>query len=282
MNDKIRNIIVLVIVVVLAGSIYLYKYIKDSKEYGLSVYFFNAGKADCILISNNDKHIMIDTGEEELSVDILEYLKNNNINKIDYLIITHFDKDHVGSAASIINNIEISNVLQSNVPKESKYYEKYIEALTNKGLNPQTIEGNVAFELGDLKFIVNGPEKKYDNNESNNSSLIVSVKYVNTDFLFMGDAQNSRIKDFLAQNDAKYDFIKIPYHGHYQKRLEDLLKVTMPKYAVITCSKEEPEDVETIKLLMSLKINYYLTKNGSIKIVSDGNEVRKSNYMVHK
>ena len=61
-----------------------------------------------------------------------------------------------------------------------------------------------------------GPTDIYDSNESNNSSLIVSINYSDTNYLFMGDSQNNRIKDYLNQHNNEYDFIKIPYHGNYQ------------------------------------------------------------------
>lgn len=119
-----------------------------------------------------------------------------------------------------------------------------------------------------------GPTDEYDSNESNNSSLIISINYNNTKYLFMGDSQNSRIKDYLSEhNNEEYDFIKIPYHGNYQKRLNDLLEAISPKYAVITCSNSEPDVSETIELLNKLNIKYYLTNTGSITIKSDGNEI---------
>lgn len=271
-----KNLIIfLILIVIFISSIYIYKYNNNEDEYDFKIYFFNAGKADCILISNNDKYIMIDTGEESLSSEILAYLRNNNITKLDYLIITHFDKDHVGSASSIIDNIEIDNVLQSNSPKESEYYTNYINSLANKNITANTVTGDLEFTLGDLEIVVNGPTEIFDSNESNNSSLIVSIKYNNTSYLFMGDSQNDRIKDYLSQHSSdKYDFIKIPYHGNYQKRLDDLLEAVEPEYAVITCSNTEPDTTETVELLEELNIKYYLTKNGSITILSDGNSMK--------
>ena len=89
----------------------------------------------------------------------------------------------------------------------------------------------------------------------------------------MGDSQNNRIKDYLSEHSEEYDFIKIPYHGNYQKRLDDLLECVKPKYAVVTCSSTEPDISETIELLDELNIKYYLTKNGSITIKSDGENI---------
>lgn len=266
-------IIIIAIIIVISILFMIGKTNNNSDEYNFKIYFFNAGKADAILISNNDKYIMIDTGEESLSSEILSYFRNNNITTLDYLIITHFDKDHVGSASSVIDNINVLNVLQSNYPKESEYYNNYINSLNNKGISPITVSDNYELSLGDLNVIVNGPNKIYDKNESNNSSLIVSVYYQNTSYLFMGDAENARIKDYLSTHSESYDFIKIPYHGNYQKKLDELLETVNPKIAVITSSNKEMESSETINLLNNNNVKYYLTRNGSINIYSDGNEI---------
>lgn len=275
MRNGMKGLYVLIVILILIlVFVYTYKNEKETNEYNFKTYFFNAGKADCILISNNDKYIMIDTGEETLSKEILAYFSNNNISKLDYLIITHFDKDHVGSSSNIIDNIEIENVLQSNCPKESEYYDNYINSLANKSITPQTISGDLEFEIEDMKIKINGPTKIYDSNESNNSSLIVSINYKNTNYLFTGDCQNDRIKDYLKENSiSTYDFIKIPYHGNYQKKLDDLLEKVQPSYAVITCSANEPDITETLELLEKQNIEYYLTKNGSITVLSDGEEI---------
>lgn len=270
-KEIIIVIITITLIVLLLSPLYKNKNI--SADYDLKIYFFNAGKADAILISKNDKYIMIDTGEESLSDDILKYFESNNITKLEYLIITHFDKDHVGSASSIIDNIEIGEVLQSNVPKESGYYTNYLNSLTNKSITPTTVSGNYKVSFEDLDIIVNGPETTYDSSESNNSSLIVSVNYGDNKFLFMGDSENARIKDFIGNNNDTYDFIKIPYRGNYLKRLDDLLEVVGPTYGVMTCSLSEGCEAETLNILNNYNIKYYMTKNGPISVLSNGENI---------
>lgn len=274
MIKKEKIIIMILILLIIIFLFIAYKNKNVSKDYDFKVYFFNAGKADAILISKNNKYILIDTGEESLSNDILSYFKTNNITKLEYLIITHFDKDHVGSASSIIDNIEIGEVLQSNSPKESEYYTNYLNSLANKSITPKTVTGNYNLTFEDLNIIVNGPETTYQNSESNNSSLIVSITYGNNKFLFMGDSENARIKDFISTNNETYDFIKIPYHGNYLKRLDDLLEETNPKYGVMTCSQNEGCEKETLAILNNYNIKYYMTKNGSISVLSNGKNIQ--------
>ena len=234
-----------------------------------SIYFFNAGKADSCVISDGEHNIMIDTGESTLTADILSYFSQNKITKLDCLIITHFDKDHVGSASAIIENIAVDTVFQSNVPKDSEYYTAYLNALEKKDITPTTVSGNYDLTLGEMTIQINGSQSVYEKNESNNSSLITSLFYGDTSFIFMGDAQNDRLKDFIAQNSNTYDFVKIPYHGNYQKQLDNLLKSINPQYAVITSSKEEPEEESMTDLLDEMGIKYYLTRAGDITVTSD-------------
>lgn len=263
------SIIIIPIIVLLILSLYK----KNDETYDCKIYFFNAGKADAILISKNDKYIMIDTGEESLSDEILRYFETNNIKRLEYLIITHFDKDHVGSASSIIDNIEIGEVLQSNYPKDSVYYTNYLASLAAKSITPTTVSGLYSMMVEDINISVNGPEITFDNNESNNSSLIVSITNGNNKFLFMGDAENARIKDFLSNNNETYDFIKIPYHGNYLKQLDNLLESTKPQYGVMTCSSKEGCEEQTFEQLTNYNVKYYMTNKGAISILSNGEDI---------
>ena len=264
---------VLTLCLCIISSVLLSSCSADTARGDLSVYFFNAGKADCCIISDGEHTVMIDTGESDLYSDISSYFRQNNIAKLDCLIITHFDKDHVGSAASVIENTEIGTVYQSNVPKESEYYTAYLNALESKSVTPVTVSGDLEFTLGEMSFKINGPETVYEKNDSNNSSLITSLFYGDTSFLFAGDAQNDRLKDFIFQNDTTYDFVKIPYHGNFQKQLDNLLENITPTYAVITSSDEEPEEEDMTNLLDNMGIKYYLTRSGDITVTSDKSKI---------
>ena len=140
-------------------------------------------------------------------------------------------------------------------------------------ITPTTVSGNYDFTLGEMSFTVNGPDTVYDSNESNNSSLITSLIYGDTSFIFMGDAQNDRLKDFISINTNEYDFVKIPYHGNYQKKLDNLLENINPKYAVVTCSEDEPAEDKMTALLDELNIEYFLTVNGAVQVYSDGENI---------
>lgn len=265
--DKKTTIILLILLFVILIIVGTVMYLIGYKINKLNVYFFNAGKADSTLITFEDKTILIDTGEEDFFDKLDLYLYSNRIDKIDYLILTHFDKDHIGSASKLIDKYEIGTIYQTNTKKDSDYYNNYIKSISNKGINPITVEGDLTIDINDLQMTINGPSKIYEEDESNNSSLITTIKYKYRSFIFMGDAQNERIIDYLDDHHGKYDVLKLPYHGNYQKNDKKLLDEINTKYTII--SSDIYED-KLLDLLENKRKKYYKTGEGNISISSNG------------
>lgn len=240
----------------------------------LQVYFFSAGKADAILLTTENSTVLIDAGEKGFGQEILSYLEEQGISRIDCMIITHFDQDHVGGAAKVINNISVGTVLQSNCPKDSEEYEKYCKALQNASIDPVTVQDTMTFELGGVTYVVDPPRKSdYDEDDSNNSSLIVSVYNGETSLLFAGDAQTERLEEFLDTSPETYGFLKVPHHGGEDELMDELVAAVSPVYAVITSSDEEPEDDSTVAVLESAGVETYLTRKGAVILRSDGSKI---------
>ena len=241
---------------------------------GLEVYCFSAGKADAFLLSTKESAVLIDTGLNGFGAEVLGVMKEKGISKLDCMIITHFDKDHVGGASEIINGCAVENVLQSNYEKNSDEYRKYVKALSEKKLEANTLREKYVFTLDEAEYTVVPPEEEvYEKNPSNNSSLIVSVKYGRNSFLFMGDAQKQRVKEFINQNTKTYDFIKVPHHGKWQGKLDDLFAVTKPTYAVITSSDTDREDVMTLDVLKRAGTKTFLTRLEPVLVKRDGKKI---------
>ena len=240
----------------------------------LEVSCFSAGKADAFLLYTENSAVLIDCGEKGFGKEILAYMEEAGIESLDYLIVTHFDKDHVGGAAKVLNSVPVGAVLQSNCPKDSEQYEKYLRALANAEIEPVTVRETLSFTLDGVGYTVDPPRKNdYSSDDSNNSSLIVSVKNGENDLLFTGDAQNERLAEFIAQNRTEYEFLKVPYHGHWQEMLPELIASVRPKYAVITSSEKEPEDAETLEALARSGAEVRLTREGALLLRCDGREI---------
>ena len=166
--------------------------------------------------------------------------------------------------------------LLSDCPKDSNEYDDLISALKAAGIESEIVFGDeqICFTLDGIQYTVDGPDADdYDSDDSNNSSLIITVQYGQTSFLLMGDAQNDRIREFLSANSTSYDVLKVPYHGNYQKQLKNLIPSVQPEYAVITCSASEGGEDKTLELLDKYDVQVFLTYQGNVNIVSDGKNI---------
>lgn len=236
----------------------------------LNIYCFQAGKADAFLLWNDSGAVLIDAGESGFGKTVVEKLGELGIQRLDYLIITHFDKDHVGGAKKILTDIPVGTVLQSNSPKEdAAAYEKYLKALAEKGMEAVTVRETLNFNLGEVSFAVDPPAREsYQTDESNNSSLIVSVTHGAKRLLFTGDAENERLNEFLEREPGRFDLVKLPHHGAWQSSLTALLERTSPAWAVVTSSDEEPEDQKTLDVLAEKGVQIFLTRSAPVLITS--------------
>ena len=101
-------------------------------------------------------------------------------------------------------------------------------------------------------------------------SLVVRVEYGQTSFLFAADAENDRLFELLEEGDLASDVLKVPHHGGYEALSSAFFQAVSPEYAVITSDAENPEDETVVHILSSLGATVYLTRLGSVTMVSDG------------
>ena len=238
----------------------------------LNIYCFQAGKADAFLFWNEAGAVLIDAGVSGYGKTSLAKLGELEIDRLEYLILTHFDKDHVGGAKKLLSSVPVGTILQSNCPKEgADAYDKYAAAAAAYGIEPVTVREPLTFQLGDVTFSVDPPAREaYDRSASNNSSLIVTVTHGANRLLFCGDAEDLRLAEFLNADPGPCALVKLPHHGLWQTTLRDLIAKTAPARAVITSSNEEPEDPETLAFLEENHVETFLTRQAPVLITSDG------------
>lgn len=240
--------------------------------------FLDIGKADCIVIRSDSQVTVVDTGYQETAETVLSYLDSVGVKRIDHLIITHFDKDHVGGAAAILEKYEIGTIYQpdySAKKEDSKPYLRYEEALQKKDLHPVTVKNDLTVIMEDVLFTIFPPEKlEYSKDKDNNRSLVTTVQHGDVRMLFAGDAERARIDEILTQiPDLKSDLLKVPHHGHREKNSSELFQAVDPKYAVICADREDPSDGPDDDIIESLEeggARVFLTGDGVVQAVSDG------------
>lgn len=238
------------------------------------VTFFDVGKGDAILIETSGHQVMIDAGYDDTADAILGYLKEQSIDKLDYLVITHFDKDHVGGADRIIKEVETENVLQPDYESESGQYKEYVEAMIDEGIEPDVVTQTMKLSLDGVEFLIYPPQKKDYKEEDNDFSLVISMTcgdklHGGKRVLFAGDCEKERLKELLIQKefDLSHDVLKVPHHGRKGKNSKEFLMAVSPKVAVITSSDEKPADDEICMILNKLGTDVYFTNEGTVTLV---------------
>ncbi|MCI8374809.1 MAG: MBL fold metallo-hydrolase [Lachnospiraceae bacterium] len=242
----------------------------------LKITFFDVGKGDAILIETEKACMLIDTGYDDTAQVILDYLRQQGRERLDYLVLTHFDKDHVGGADQILGAVETERILQPDYASDSQQYLEYESTLKETDRQPELVTKPLKFSLEEAECLIYPPEQQEYEEEDNDFSLVISMTYKERRFLFAGDSERERLEELLNQTefDLRHDLLKVPHHGRKEKNSEEFLKAVSPEIAVITCSSERPADDKVLNILKSLDTNTYLTSEGTITCLSDGKELK--------
>ena len=246
----------------------------------LQVDFYNVGKADAMLITTpQGQRILIDAATNDEGKQLVKRFEKEGIEAIDLMIITHFDKDHVGGADQILENIAVGTVIMPVYDKESKQHTQFVEALEKhppKEVYELTTGQNGTFTLpgGLALHITAAHENYYGSDEENDFSLAVRMAYGDTKFFFAGDAENARQKELIAEGNVACDVLKVPYHGRYENVSPMFLSEAAPKIAYIHDDKDDPADGVVVDILEELGAKVYCAKDdGTITVYSDGKNV---------
>ena len=244
--------------------------------------FLKVGKADAIVLMCQDETMIIDCGEEDDGKEVLAYLKSRGIKKVDVLMITHFDKDHVGGADTLVEGIRVDRVLLPAYTGSGTEYTDFMEAVGRAGVNPENVTENLNLMLGSASILVE-PPSSYEipanvNEYDNDFSLITTVEFDGKRLIFTGDSEKKRIREWLENGAAaECDVLKIPHHGVYNKALADLLSATKPSHTVICDSKKNPADEKTLGLIKSIGADCMQTQYGDVTVLCsrDGIEIHQ-------
>ena len=273
----------LVLAVCVTFALFSGRYTANASKAQIKTTILKVGKADAIVVDAGSESLVIDTGEEEDGVELLQYLATQNIKKIDTLIITHYDKDHVGGADTVIESIPVGRVLVPDYDNPTAEYTDFLLAMEEKNITPERISETVRFTLGNADVIVEPPLSyaipETDSNVrieyDNNFSLVTTIVHENNRLVFSGDIEKQRIREWLdtSAEAVPCTFLKVPHHGVFNTELQNLFDTLKPPYAAICDSQKNPASEDTVKLLKQIHTDVFQTKNGKIFIVSDGTGV---------
>ena len=250
----------------------------------LRVDFLNTGNSDAILLRLDGTVILVDTGETDDYLNISGTLDEYGIKTIDYLIISHYDNDHIGTAAQVLQNYTVKTVYMPDYVRDSSLYRRMMSTLeVLEGVTVHRVTEDVRIDLAYGSLWIN-PTGLYepgltlgsDNShaaEENNYSLITSVSFGEINLLFAGDAEQDRLVEFmgLLGDTCAYDVIKIPHHGGYDKAVAELLRMnTGLRYCVVHAGSEGLVEASLVTAMRASGAAAKFTYNGDVAFATDG------------
>lgn len=267
-NDKLKKKIIIVF-------IFIVFIINNNTIVNNEVHFLDVGQGDSILIRIKSKNILIDTGGNmnfNISKNVLiPYFRSSGVKKIDYLILTHGDYDHMGEAINLVENFKVEKVI-FNCGLYNDLENKLIEALDKKKIKYYSCIKELNIDNNKFHFL---QTKEYDN--ENENSNVIYTELNGYKFMFMGDAGVEKEKDILEKyNVSKIDVLKIGHHGSKTSSDKSFIDEMNPKYSVISVGKNNRyghPNKEVLENLENSKI-YRTDLDGSIMFKIKNNELK--------
>ena len=244
---------------------------KDS----LAVHFLDVGQGDSILLVDHDDTMLIDGGNPENGDDVVKYLKSLGITQLDYVVATHNHADHAGGLTDVVEKLAVSNLYVTN-SKETSSSKNLIAAAKAKNVPVSTPSPGTALSFGGSTIDFLGPLSVHE--DVNDDSIVMKVTHGSHRFLLTGDMEAAAEKELLAQNlDLAADVLKVGHHGSATSTGYVFLRSVNPRYAVISCGKNNDyghPHKETLSRLNDVGSTIFRTDLlGTIVATSEGDQL---------
>ena len=255
-NKNLKLFIPLILIIIIHTNIRIIK-IKR-------ITFLDVNQGDSILIENK-KTVLLDTGGKKNSKYIINktipYLKSLGIKKLDYLITSHADYDHMGESIDLINNFKVEKVIL-NCGEFNELEQELIKVLDKKKIPYYSCIKELNIDNSKLYFL---QTKVYDN--ENDNSNVIYTDLNGYKFMLMGDASITTEKEIMSiYNLPEIDVLKVGHHGSKTSSSKNFINEINPKYSVISVGKNNRyghPNKEVLDTLEDSKI-YRTDQDGSI------------------
>lgn len=242
----------------------------------MSVHFIDVGQGDSILIqSPKGKNMLIDGGKKEAGKDVVTYLRQQGVEKLDYVVATHPDADHIGGLLAVLNSISIKNFVDSGKEHTTETYENMLQLILDKDIPfiVPNLGDTIPLDSGIEITILNTGEKDDDNNEA---SIVLKVQYEDISFLLTGDADSGVEKSMLSEYDLKSTVLKAGHHGSETSSSDAFIREVQPEVTILSYGENNMyghPTPEVVTRLKKVKSDIYSTAEvGNIVMRTDGRD----------
>ena len=248
-----------------------------SSDASLSIHYISVGQGNAVLAESDGEFMLIDGGERSHSAKVISYLKEQNVETLDYVITTHYDSDHLSGVVGAIQNFSVGTLLDPDYETDSKLFSSYVKTKKSLGITSVHPTPGEIYRFGACDFTILAPNSDYYSDE-NEYSIAIRLTCGSTSFLLTGDASRDSEVEMLASGlSLESDVFLAGHHGSSTSNSEEFVKAVNPSYAVISVGRDNSyghPHRETMALFSKMDIPVYRTDTqGTIIVESDGSEL---------
>ena len=276
----------------------------------LQIDFLDVGQGDAALVTMPDgTTLMIDAGGRQQFTSrnsaenndaepferdsrsigeavVSEYLWWRGLDRVDYVLATHADADHIDGLNDVVNNFNVRSALVARTPSADPEYVKFAATLSHRGTPVNIVGSGDTLHFGDVGVTVLWPPLKNsaDAPSQNNDSIVIRVNYGSRSFLMTGDVEMEGETAILRSAAAlRSDVVKVPHHGSKTSSTDAFVQSSHPQFAVISVGltsmfgHPRPEVVERWQAAGAKVMT--TGKYGTITISTDGADLRVDSFI---
>lgn len=250
--------------------------VEASGQGDMAVHFIDVGQGLAILVQSGGENLLYDGGNRAHADEVVQYLKDQQVDTIDYMISSHYDEDHLGGLVKCLDNFEVEHILGSDYVHTSELFNTFMNTATAHAIIVEYPAVGDTYEFGTGSFTVMAPDGISQN--SNDNSVVVRLVNGNNSFMFMGDAEETSEQDMISTGmNLDCDVLSLGHHGSASSTTWDLLEASTPSWAVISCGQGNSYGhpaAETMGKLKDMDIPVFRTDDqGTIIALSDGDTI---------
>jgi competence protein ComEC len=274
----------------------------------LRVDFLDVGQGDAALLTMPDgTTLLVDGGgrpnffkadsEDQTGSDsrdvrrigemvVSEHLWWRGLDRVDYVLATHADADHIDGLNDVVRNFSVRSALVARNPAKDPEYSRFAQSLGGTNTHVETIQAGDRLQFGSVTINVLWPYSTTDPDASsaNNDSVVLQVKFGQNSILLTGDIEKQAEAQILAANaDLHVDVVKVPHHGSRSSSTEPFVKATSPEYAIISVGQRSMfghPHKEVVERWTAAGAQVLTTGNcGMITVTTDGKTMTISKFI---
>lgn len=253
----------------------------------LSVHYINVGQgASTLIVGPTNQTMLIDTGDwSDDGEDVLAYLQRHDIDRIDYLVTTHADADHIGGHAAIIDHYEtkaggVGAVYDPGIASSSQTYQDYLDAIEEHDVPLYQTRAGDQIPFEGVKVTVLGPPEEFlANGDRNENSVVIRLRFGGSTFLLPGDGERASEEYLVDTYDHQLDatVLSAGHHGSESSSTADFLDIVQPRIAVISSAYDSqyghPVEAVLERLADRSIQTYWTATHGTVRVTSNGSAI---------